>query len=469
MTIRKKLLLFIPLLVLLVNSVTFFLFQSSQTVQQSYGIMMDRILIYNQSAQTADLTLRLLYQDLIHTESNSATDLDQEQHKLEDIRSKLSEITSPSLPPSTLTGYSHMLETLIEQTTAVLAAVEAQTPSIAFAHYADAEQTTEFIREEAQRLVDIELAFYQPIYREIQQENTRMNHLSSALFVVNTLMSIVLAIWISQSITRPVNKLVNLARQVSHGNLKAVDSLPSRSNDELGILSEAFKQMTNDLVVLMEKDKANIEQEKLLKELELQALQNQMNPHFLFNTLNVLSKLALLEGAEKTSDLIISMSNLLRYNLRNLDQPVTLKDELNIVQEYCTIQQARFRDRIQFELDIDESTLQEPIPALTLQPIVENAFLHGVQGMEQGGLIRLEVMGVPKGILIKLIDNGCGMDENTRQAILRMEAGTEKEHSTGLGTSNVFKRIQLFYGQPNLMNIDSAPGQGTTITILIPK
>ncbi|WP_438349396.1 histidine kinase [Paenibacillus sp. FA6] len=469
MTIRKKLLLFIPLLVLLVNSVTFFLFQSSQTVQQSYGIMMDRILMYNQSAQTADLTLRLLYQDLIHTESNSTTNLDQEQHKLEEIRSKLSKITSPSLPPSTLTGYSHMLETLIEQTTAVLAAVEAQTPSIAFAHYADAEHTTGFIREEAQRLVDIELAFYQPIYQEVQQENTRMNQLSSAIFVVNTLMSIVLAIWISQSITGPVRKLVSLARRVSLGDLKVVDSLRSHSNDELGILSEAFKQMTNDLVVLMEKDKANIEQEKLLKELELQALQNQMNPHFLFNTLNVLSKLALLEGAEKTSDLIISMSNLLRYNLRNLDQPVTMKDELNIVQEYCTIQQARFRDRIQFELDIDESTLQEPIPALTLQPMVENAFLHGVQGMEQGGLIRLEIMRIPKGILIKLIDNGCGMDENTRQAILRMEAGTEKEHSTGLGTRNVFKRIQLFYGQPNLMNIDSAPGQGTTITILIPK
>ncbi|OAB35956.1 sensor histidine kinase [Paenibacillus glacialis] len=468
MTIRKKLLLFIPLLVLLVNLVTFFLYESGKTVQQSYDIMMERILMYKQSSQSADLNLRLLYRDLIHTEDSNATELEQEQNNLEHVRAILSGISSPSLAPSDMTSYVHMLETLKEQMSAAIAASKAQTPRIAFAHYEDAEQTTGFIRAEAQRLVDSEISFYQPIYREIQQENTRMNYLSSAIFVINTLISIVLAYWISRSITIPVSQLVGMARRISKGDLH-VQPLTTRSDDELGILSGAFEQMTSDLLVFIEKDKANIQQEKLIKELELQALQNQMNPHFLFNTLNVLSRLALLEGAEKTSDLIVSMSNLLRYNLRNLDQPVTLQDELAMVQEYFTIQQARFRDRISFELDIDESTLQVSIPALTLQPILENSFLHGIQGMEQGAIIRLEIGRVPDGgVLVTLSDNGCGMNEITKQSLLRMEAGPEKEHSTGLGTKNVFKRLELFYGQQNLVNIHSAPGRGTTITILIP-
>ncbi|OAB47966.1 sensor histidine kinase [Paenibacillus antarcticus] len=467
MTIRKKLLLFIPLLVLLVNSVTFFLFESGKTVQQSYDIMMERILLYKQSSQSADLTLRLLYREMIHTEGSNVKELEQEQNNLENIRSALSGMTSPSLSPSAMTSYVHMLETFMEQMEASIVASEAQTPRIAFAHYEDAEQTTGFIRAEAQILVDAEINFYQPIYREIQQENIRMNVLSSAIFVINTLLSIVLAYWISRSITMPVSQLVGMARRISKGDLH-VQPLTIRSHDELGILSGAFEQMTNDLLVFIEKDKANIEQEKFLKELELQALQNQMNPHFLFNTLNVLSRLALLEGAEKTSDLIVSMSNLLRYNLRNLDQPVTLQDEVSIVQEYFTIQQARFRDRISFELEIDESTLDVVIPALTLQPIVENSFMHGIQGMEQGALIRLKIGKVPEGVIVILSDNGIGMSEITRQSLLRMEAGQQKEHSTGLGTRNVFKRLKLFYGQEDLVNIESAPDEGTTIKILIP-
>jgi len=467
MTIRRKLLLFIPLLVLLVNSVTFFLFESGKTVQQSYDIMMERILMYKQSSQSADLNLRLLYREMIHTEGSNVKVLEQEQRNLENIRSVLSGMTSPSLSPSDMTSYVHMLETFMEQMEASMVASAAQTPRIAFAYYEDAEQTTGFIRAEAQALVDSEINFYQPIYREIQQENTRMNVLSSAIFVINTLLSIVLAYWISRSITMPVSQLVGMARRISKGDLH-VQPLTTRSHDELGILSGAFEQMTSDLLVFIEKDKANIEQEKFLKELELQALQNQMNPHFLFNTLNVLSRLALLEGAEKTSDLIVSMSNLLRYNLRNLDQPVTLQDEVAMVQEYFTIQQARFRDRISFELDIDESTLDAVIPALTLQPIVENSFMHGIQGMEQGALIRLKIGRVPEGVLVTLSDNGIGMSEITRQSLLRMEAGQQKEHSTGLGTRNVFKRLQLFYGQEDLVNIDSAPEEGTMITILIP-
>jgi sensor histidine kinase YesM len=294
--------------------------------------------------------------------------------------------------------------------------------------------------------------------------------LGAAVFVTNTLLSILLAIWISRSITDPVSRLVSRAKQISKGQLQQ-SSRPDQqhSNDEFGLLTGAFEQMSSDLLLLIEKDKESLEKDRLVKELELQALQSQINPHFLFNTLNVLSKLALLEEAEKTSDLIVSMSNLLRYNLRNLDQPVTLRDEVAHVKEYFILQQARFRDRIELVMDIDPSTLQQPIPALTLQPIVENAFLHGIEHMESGASIRLEITQRPDGVHISVADNGSGMTEEVRQSLLRLESEPSSKQSTGLGTKNVFKRLQLFYAVNELIEIESELGKGTKVMIRIPK
>lgn len=212
--------------------------------------------------------------------------------------------------------------------------------------------------------------------------------------------------------------------------------------------------------------------QRIVKELELQALQSQINPHFLFNTLNVLSKLAFLEGAEQTSDLTISLSNLLRYSLQKLDQPVTLQEELTHIREYAAIQQTRFRDRIGFELEADPSALPVRIPALSLQPLLENAFQHGVAKLEDGGRISLIVQRRTEGICIIVTDNGAGMTEETRLSLLRLEEDREDQEakaSTGIGTRNVFRRLQLFYNRDDLIEIFSSPGQGTTIQIKIPN
>ncbi|WP_028611265.1 sensor histidine kinase [Paenibacillus harenae] len=468
MTIRTKLLIFIPLLVLLVGSVSFFLYQSGKLVQQSYHMMMDRLLLYKSSVRTTDDTLNRLYIYLLNPNDSSRLQLKEARFRLRDQRAALEEQLHYSHHAAALENYVHMVDTFMEQEQAAFDAAQGQTPRSALALYAEAEKTAGFIREDGQLLVDQELDFYQPVYQRIQAENNRMNRLGAAVFVINTLMSILIAVWISRSVTGPVNRLVARAKQISKGELKAKPS-PFRASDELGALSEALEQMSNDLSVFIEKDKASLEKDRLVKELELHALQSQINPHFLFNTLNVLSKLALLEGAERTSDLIVSMSNLLRYNLRNLDQPVTLQDEVRHVQAYFKIQQARFRDRVRLELDIDHTVLRVPIPALTLQPLVENAFLHGIEQMESGAMIRLGISRSPEGVSVSVTDNGRGMSGEERLSLLRLEAGTDNKQSTGLGTRNVFKRLQLFYDKPAMIDIKSEPGKGATVTILIPE
>lgn len=471
MTIRTKLLIFIPLLVLLVNFVTFFLFQSGKLVQQSYNQMMDRLLLYKQSSQTVEGSLGALHNYLLNPDDSNNELFKQSRNKLMELRALLEGHSNASLRSSAVTSYNHMLDSFLEQEQAAFAAVTEDTSKASLAHYEKAEKIAGFIRENGQQLVDMELGIYQPIYKQIQAENERMYLLGAAVFITNTMMSILLAIWISRSITGPVSRLVSRARQISKGHLHQSDRQhrsTDRSSDELGLLSGAFEQMSSDLLVLIEKDKESLEKDKLVKELELQALQSQINPHFLFNTLNVLSKLALIEGAEKTSDLIVSMSNLLRYNLRNLEQPVTLRDEVEHVKEYFIIQQARFRDRIRLEMEIDQSALQQPIPALTLQPIIENAFLHGIECMEKGAVIRLEISQSTAGVRISLSDNGSGMTEEVRKSLLRLESGSDKKRSTGLGTKNVFKRLQLFYGVIGLVDIESELGKGTKVTIRIP-
>ncbi|MGF7035421.1 nitrogen fixation/metabolism regulation signal transduction histidine kinase [Paenibacillus mucilaginosus] len=469
MTIRRKLLLFLPLLVLLMNTVTYFLFESGKVVQRSYDEMMSRILLYKQSVQAAETHLSRLYTYLLDPAERNGAALTEARAGLAEARSLLAEASATSPVAPAVNAYTNLIGTLMEQEQAALAAAKPPGPgaSTALVAYGEAERTVGFIREEGLHLVDLELSSYQPVYREIQEENGRINRLGAAIIAVNTLLSLAAAVWISRSITGPVSRLVAMAREIARGNLRPEP--PPPTGDELGILSDAFQAMLADLAVLIGKEKESLEKDRLLKELELQALQSQINPHFLFNTLNVLSKLALLEGAERTSDLIVSMSNLLRYNLGRLDRPVTLRDELQHLQEYVTIQQARFRDRVRFELEIDEDALQAGVPSLTLQPLVENAFQHGIADLEQGAVIRVTIARLPADeVSITVADNGAGMSEEVRQCLLRLEGVPEPKQSTGLGTRNVFKRLALYYGRDDLVTIESAPGQGTRITLHIP-
>ncbi|MNM27532.1 Sensor histidine kinase YpdA [compost metagenome] len=465
MTIRAKLLIFIPLLVVFANTVAFFVFQSGKVVQRSYDEMLGRILLIEQNTESADTNLKLLYAFLLDPRTDQA-EMNSAGGQLERLSGEIRQEGNQRDASFTLEDYVNLTATFLEQKQAAIQASASEQPQIAFNHYVEAESTAGYIREEGQRLVDAELAFYRPIINNIREENERMNRLGAVLFGLNALMGLLFAVWASRSITGPVGRLVRLAKQIATGNL---DIAPQpRRDDELGILSGAIQQMSADLSVLIERDKKSLEMQRLVKELELQALQSQINPHFLFNTLNVLSRLALLEGADKTSDLIISMSNLLRYSLQRLDTPVTLQEEITHIKEYAAIQQARFRERIRFELDADPAVLQVEIPALTLQPLVENAYHHGVANMESGAVISLKVLKAETGVLIEISDNGAGIPEETLQAIMRLEASSDSGKSTGLGTRNVLKRLQLFYGEDDLVQIRSGLGQGTTITIRIP-
>jgi sensor histidine kinase YesM len=271
--------------------------------------------------------------------------------------------------------------------------------------------------------------------------------------------------------------LSKAAKEISKGNLNGED-IEVTTNDELKLLTETFNQMRTNLRQLVSEIKQKSELDKLLKELELQSLQNQINPHFLFNTLNTVSKMAYIEDAEQTSRLIEAVAALLRYNLRDVKKDSTLRDEVRIVKEYFFIQKTRFGERIQFITDIEDDCLDINIPCLILQPLVENAFIHGVESYEDNAEICLRIYRMNDRIHVEVIDNGDGMDQVTKQRLLRYIEGTEadegyeqetrKSHSTGIGVKNVIRRLQLFYQRKDVIEIESELKKGTNFRLTIP-
>lgn len=471
MNIRRMLFIVIPTLFIVSNAVSFFIFQSGITVQKSYNVMLDRVLLYKQIAGQTQDNLRALNVYLTDRSDSSRQAFMQQRNELNVLRENLSAQDTVPSTDLTVRSYRHMIDTFMEQEASVIQALSRPDSLSYAAYYEEAEQTAVFIQEEGHHLIDLELSYYQPFYRQIFTQTKVMNYWGVAVFILNTLISVLFAYWISLRITRPIKQLTTTAQQISDGNLQA-PTPQMNEYPEFGVLSTAFEHMQDNLQELIEKEKESLEKDRLVKALELEVLQNQINPHFLFNSLNVLSKLALIEGAEKTSDLTVTMSNLLRYNLRQLDRPVTLRDEVEHAQDYFTIQQARFRDRIQFVTDIDENGLDVLVPTLTLQPLLENVFVHGIEGMEEGAEIKLAVTCAPGEVQVAISDNGVGMSEEVRKSLLHFRSEPSvaqgKGQSTGLGTRNVFKRLELFYGQKDLINIYSEPGKGTTVLIRLP-
>ncbi|MBS2772856.1 histidine kinase [Anoxybacillus rupiensis] len=470
MKIRMKLFIFIPLLVLLLNVIAFFIFQSGKKVQESYDVMMQRIFLYKQVSSEMQENLRFLSGYMIHQDEKNYRLLVKHRQRLEDLHQQLSHRKLQGNDALTLENYKHMIGVFIELEASIVQMMVNKQLSDYAEPYNEIEKVSTFIREDSQALVDLELSAYQPVYKQMLINIGKMNELGRILFVLTTLLSIVFAIWLSRTIVIPIYRLVFAAKQISAGKLDA--HIPQMDgNDEIGLLGKTFQQMMENLRMLISKNMEILEKEKLVRELELKALQSQINPHFLFNTLNVISKLAYIEGAEQTSELTISTSNLLRYNLRKLDEPVTLRDEVAHAKEYFAIQKARFRDRIMFQLDIAEECLGQVIPCLTLQPLLENAFVHGIEGMEAGAVIRLSVRQKRDRIHVVISDNGTGMEEEVRQAILQSSSYSfsKKGHSTGLGMANVLRRLRLFYGTEDIVDICSAPNKGTSIILMLPK
>ncbi|MGB8347981.1 MAG: histidine kinase [Ktedonobacteraceae bacterium] len=212
-----------------------------------------------------------------------------------------------------------------------------------------------------------------------------------------------------------------------------------------------------------------------LKEAKLKALESQVNPHFFFNTINVIAKLAFLEGATETEAMAYALADLMRYSLRHssdTDGLVTLRDEVAHARQYLLIQRTRYRDRLQLSFEIDETALDMRVPPLSIQPIIENAFVHGLEPSERPGQLLLSVQKAREFVVISVQDNGVGISSEQVHKLLNGDSDNAPDHwsahTTGLGLPQVRDRLRYYYGEQCQLVIESELGSGTTVRLLLP-
>ncbi len=279
----------------------------------------------------------------------------------------------------------------------------------------------------------------------------------------------------------PLKKLSDSANEVAAGDFDV--TLPEVSyQDEIGIVNNAFskmlvsiKQYIQRLTESMEKERDMQEKELMmeshLKDAQLKYLRAQINPHFLFNTLNAGAQLAMMEGADRTYEYVQTVADFFRYNIKNQQTEVRIRDEVTLVDNYIQILNVRFSGDIGYEKQVDERLLDMVMPAMILQPIVENAVNHGIREMGSNGVITLKVYREDDKVCIGIGDNGKGISqENIRKILSGNWHNDENQYdNNGIGMDNVISRLRLFAGNDDVIDIRSdGKGLGAEVIIRIP-
>ncbi len=275
--------------------------------------------------------------------------------------------------------------------------------------------------------------------------------------------AMVLSMFFATAITRPIKELRDSMKEVEKGNLDNVNVAVS-SKTEIGSLENSFNLMTSQIRQLMEQ---NIYEQEQKRQSELKALRSQINPHFLYNTLDSIIWMA--EGGKNKEvvRMTAALARLLRQSISNDNELISIEKEINYAGSYLTIQKMRYRDKLEYEIEVDEEIKHKEIINLILQPLVENAIYHGIKYRGSKGLVRITGRGEGDKIILTVSDNGIGMDETALEEIF--DRSKAREGNNGVGVYNVQTRIQLYYGTEYGLHFESRLGEGTQVTVTIPK
>ncbi|TFJ91435.1 sensor histidine kinase [Lentibacillus salicampi] len=467
-TIRGKLVVYFLAIILLFQVTAISIFVSSNELTDTYNDSFQRFLLLNKISRDASELYSTTKAFVDEPNSENSDDYFAIKSDLEDNLSQLSE-TFYYMETIEMKNYINLIETFIYETDLTVGSVLRDDSEQYMNHLMEAANASDYISESTLEIINLELTAYQSFYEELQQRDHNFMLFFIFLFLTTIILAIFFALWFSKGITRPLGKLSTAAKEVASGELQG-EPVHIRTNDELQLLGDTFNQMRTNIHDLFEEVQDQSELDRLVKEMELKHLQNQVNPHFLFNTLNTISKMAYMEDAKSTSSLIDSAAALLRHSLGEIDHRVTLKNEVAVVRDYFHIQKVRFSERVTFHVDVDENCLGLEVPQLTLQPLVENAFLHGIEGKEEGGTISLIIYQQLRNVIIEIRDDGVGMSQKTIDQIISRTKQQQEHvgHSTGIGLTNVIRRLELIFRENDVVEIESEPGRGTVIRLILP-
>lgn len=483
--IRQKLILFFLFLIMMMTAVSYIIYINSSNTANRFRALMYNVVVLNNILNNINTTQYNLEEYLTLKTSETLNKLNASYDNL------YRDINSYSLSFSSEEEYlafkniKGMIISFGEEVDKAIWASRGRDIGKALVHFNEARKISNCMEENIKFLVLRYLSGSENIYFSLIKDSTRAQTIIILFIIGTAAIMVIYAIVFSRDITGPILDLTQAAKKVSKGEFN-INEVNVVGNDEISILTSAFNMMIVNIKKFIDeiKEKANIEKKlqlremenlkmnNLLRETEFKALQSQINPHFLFNTLSCISQTAVIEGADETYNLLESVSDMLRYNLRRIDKEVTLEDEITNLKRYVFIQKARYRNRVNFELNIqDEKLLKIPIPCLTLQPIVENSFIHGVEKCEKPGKISVDIFENEGSVIIEISDTGVGMNREKIDAILSNDPSDDlnvKGQTTGIGIRNVIKRLRMFYNSHDVIDIESEEGKGTKVILTLP-
>jgi two-component system sensor histidine kinase YesM len=281
------------------------------------------------------------------------------------------------------------------------------------------------------------------------------------LGIVSLILALGVSIYLSRKLTHPIHNLQAHMKKVERGNFDI--QVPVENTKEIGQLARTFNLMVMQIKELMSQV---VKEQEFKRKSELDALQAQINPHFLYNTLDSIIWMA---EAKKTDEVVLmtsSLARLFRSSISKGKELVSIRTEVEHISNYLTIQQMRYKNKLDFHIDVEPRLMHYQTLKIILQPLVENAIYHGIKNKVGTGLITIEGREEAGEILFHVKDNGVGMDESILNTIFNRKIPAEEK---GMGVTNVHERIQLFFGKTFGISYESEPDVGTTVTVRIPS
>jgi two-component system sensor histidine kinase YesM len=317
------------------------------------------------------------------------------------------------------------------------------------------------VSSQNKRLQYVYMLPYELLFSDLSRFNTML-----ILFTIVLFMAILgVSVWMAGTISEPIIRLANTMRIVEAGGFSETKLEVQAYNrrDEIGTLYREFAIMLDRIETLIHE---SYRTELLLKDTQFRSLQAQINPHFLYNTLESINWLAQLNDEEEIAQMVQALGSILRASIDTKRVVIMLQEELDLLNQYVLIQRSRYGDRLAVDIDASDSCCKYAIPKLTLQPLVENSIKYGLERSAKSCRVSINARTAGKLVRIDVVDDGPGMPSDFVKKLLE---GHVEPQGSGIGIKNIHERLKRLYGAAGSLSIDSDVGKGTTVTITLPQ
>lgn len=482
-TIRGKIIANSALILVIMAVVSLYTGLASSELTRSVEILFRNNLLMEDLSKTLDATESSLSAYLTTKSSDSLKDYIKHSTRLGEGARRLNRTVKDDELLLLQRDIAALIDDYLEDAEASVTAKRGRDIGAYTQRFQNSERTADLARFLVTRVEGIYLTDSLASFSAFDKQTSLVLATNAVLVIAAALLGLMLLVRYSYTLTDPLSKLADAARAIGRGEYD--HALPSlEASDEVGTMASAFASMQESVKTafaelrtkgevekrLMEERVRGLDMEHKLKAAELLALQTQINPHFLFNTLQAGMQLAMVEGADRTTDFLDKLAGFIRYALKAPSRSVRVCDEIECVESYIWLLRLRFGERFTFEVSAEGAVLGVETPALLLQPLVENSVGHGLKDVEEGGWVRVTAgLSEDQGCAILTVaDNGEGMGPEEMALLLREGDDEDRLPESGIGLRNVIKRVKLATGGRGGVELDSQRGSGTTIRIRLP-